>query len=433
MKPGLDIKRLVLWSMYNFGHAIALIVFFLYYSEWLVVDRGVPDIWFNMTFVGASLLFLLTVPVAGSVADKLNVNMPGLRVTTIFSFIFFFLTGFIAEIYPAYYVLSAVTFSLASYFYLFCYTYYNPLLKDVAVHEKHGLASGWGMFGDYSGQIFGLLVSLPVVSGALVLFGPDGRAATLMPAAILFLIFSLPMLIFFKEKSTKVCVKIDIVKEYRDVVGSFIKMCTLPGVGLFLLAYFFFNDAVTTASNNFPIWMDKVMFITGNTQNLVLISIIFAGVIGAPISGWLADRFGFKKVLLWNLAGWMVILPIFAAVHGFIAFIIACLVMGVWYGSIWTITRAYLLHLTPRSFLNRSFTYYTLMERFATFMGPLSWGLAVTYLPKADAMNYRFAAILMAIFIIIGYIIARKLPRKAAINPLDLDMLGHKVKPPAGY
>ncbi|MDE1941494.1 MAG: MFS transporter, partial [Patescibacteria group bacterium] len=184
---------------------------------------------------------------------------------------------------------------------------------------------------------------------------------------------------------------------------------------------------------NFPIWMDKVMSITGNTQSLVLISIIFTGVIGAPISGWLADRFGFKKVLLWNLAGWMVILPIFAAIHGFIAFIIACLVMGVWYGSIWTITRAYLLHLTPRSFLNRSFTYYTLMERFATFMGPLSWGLAVTYLPKADALNYRFAAILMAIFILIGYIIARKLPRKAAINPLDLDMLGHKVKPPAGY
>ncbi len=52
MKNGIDTKRLVLWSLYDFANSIVMIVFFLYYSQWLVVDRGVSDFWFNMTFVG---------------------------------------------------------------------------------------------------------------------------------------------------------------------------------------------------------------------------------------------------------------------------------------------------------------------------------------------------------------------------------------------
>jgi len=139
-------------------------------------------------------------------------------------------------------------------------------------------------------------------------------------------------------------------------------------------------------------------------------AIIFSGVIGAPVSGWLADGYGFKRVLLWILGGWIVIFPVFALTRGFTFFIIICVVMGLWYGAIWTVTRAYLLHLTPNNVLNQSFTYYTLMERFATFIGPFSWGLVVTYLPKTGGLNYRSAAVVMAVFVLIGYIIARNLP-----------------------
>jgi len=410
MKRGLDIKRLVLWSLYDFANSIVMVAFFLYYSEWLVVERGVSDFWFNMTFVGSSLLFLFTVPVAGAIADKLKVALPGLRVTTALSVVFFFITGLIAVAFPEYYGVSIVTFSLATYFYLFCFTYYNPLLNDVAIPERHGLASGWGMFGDWTGQIFGLLVTLPFATGALSLFGSHGRAATLIPAAILFLLFSLPMLVFFKEKSVRVDVPISLKGEYQSAFKSFLKLCALPGVGLFFLAYFFFNDAVTTASNNFPIFVQKVFSASDLTQTLLLIAIITASAIGSPVSGWLADRFGFKKTLLWILGGWIVIFPLMAIAKDFNLFIIICIVMGLWFGAIWTVTRAYLLHLTPPSMFNQSFTYYTLMERLATFIGPISWSLAIAYLPSAGALNYRSAAVLMAVFVGIGLLIARRLP-----------------------
>jgi len=174
---GVDLKRLVQWASYDFAHHVALIVFFLYYSEWLVVERGVSDFWFNMTFVGSSLLFLLTVPVISSITDKVRVSMPGLRVVTLFSVLFFLLTGVIATFYPEHTVLSIVTFSIAAYFYLFSFTFYHPLLQDVAEPSRRGFASGWGSFGDWSGEIFGLLVTLPIATGAIVLWHSSARAS----------------------------------------------------------------------------------------------------------------------------------------------------------------------------------------------------------------------------------------------------------------
>ena len=75
MKNGINRKQLVLWALYDFANSFVFITFFLYYSQWLVIDKGVSDFWFNMTFVGSSLLFLLTVPVAGSIADKIKVKV----------------------------------------------------------------------------------------------------------------------------------------------------------------------------------------------------------------------------------------------------------------------------------------------------------------------------------------------------------------------
>lgn len=410
MKNGINVKQLVLWAMYDFANSIVFIVFFFYYSQWLVVDRGISDFWFNMTFVGASFLFLLIVPVVSSIADKIKVNMPGLRITTILSATFFFLTGLIAAFFPEYYVISIATFSLASFFYLFCFTFYNPLLRDIATPEKRGFAAGWGQFGNWLGQITGLLLAMLFVTGTIKLFGDPNRAQTLIPASVSFFLFSLPLLIFFKESGTRTRAQINIKEEYKNIFKSFLNLCKLPGVGLFFLAYFLFNDAIITASSNFPIYIDRLFGVDDSIKSYLLLGILVTSAVGAPAGGWIADKIGFKKTLLGILIGWMIIFPLMAMATNFTFFIFVAIAMGLWFGSIWAVTKAYLLQLTPSSMLNQSFTYYTLMERMATFIGPISWGLVVTYLPKTNGFNYRFAAIVMAVFVFVGFIIARKLP-----------------------
>jgi UMF1 family MFS transporter len=417
MSNGINKKQLTIWALYDFANSFVFITFFLYYSQWLVVDHGVSDFWFNMTFVGSSLLFILTAPVAGLIADKTKVSLPSLRLTTILAFAFLFITGLITSLFSELYILSIITFSIGTYFYLFCFTFYNPLLRDVATPEKRGLASGWGQFGNWIGQVTGLLVALPFASGTITLMGDPGRAQTLIPATILFLLLASPLLIFFKESGVKAFVPLDLKNSYKNTYKSFLDLCKkYKGVGIFLLAFFFFNDAIITSSNNFPIYLDKLFGVSDATKSYLLIGIMITSALGAPIGGWVADKIGFRKTLLGLLVGWIAIFPVMAFSRSFTFFIFVTVFMGLWFGSIWTVARAYLMKLTPPSMLNQSFTYYTLMERFATLIGPISWGLIVTYFSKTNNFNYRSAAFAMAIFVFIGFLLARKLPENNQIE-----------------
>ena len=90
--------------------------------------------------------------------------------------------------------------------------------------------------------------------------------------------------------------------------------------------------------------------------------------------------------------------------------------MGLCFGSVWTVTRAMIIKYTPHHSLNQSFTYFVLMERFATFISPITWGLIIMYAPSSGSLNYRAAIFSMAIFVLIGLWIVKKLPKDIGIK-----------------
>jgi MFS transporter, UMF1 family len=89
--------------------------------------------------------------------------------------------------------------------------------------------------------------------------------------------------------------------------------------------------------------------------------------------------------------------------------------MGFLFGATWSVTRAVMLHLSPKESLNHAFSYYTLSERFSTFAGPLSWGLITSLMIHQGPIRYRIALISMTVFIIIGIIAVRKIPTKSPV------------------
>jgi MFS-type transporter involved in bile tolerance (Atg22 family) len=68
-------------------------------------------------------------------------------------------------------------------------------------------------------------------------------------------------------------------------------------MGLFLLAYFFFNDAIITSQNNFPIYVQRVFGVSDSIKSILLIGILLTSVLGAFLSGLVADKIGLKKTL----------------------------------------------------------------------------------------------------------------------------------------
>src|SRR3989344_4083538 len=92
----LNKKNIFLWTLYDFANSIVVIVFFLYFSQWLVIDKGVPDFWYNAIFAVGSLLLLLTAPILGSIADKTGRQQNYFNKITILSFLCFLVVSLIA-------------------------------------------------------------------------------------------------------------------------------------------------------------------------------------------------------------------------------------------------------------------------------------------------------------------------------------------------
>ena len=403
-------QNVVLWTLYDFANSIVTIVFFLYFSQWLVVEKGVADIWYNMIFTIGSVLLLLTAPVLGNIADRTGRQQVYLNRITLCAFGCFFAASLVALFFSRHVFIAALFFLLANYFYQFSFVFYNALLHHIAPPEKWGMISGIGQAGNWFGQIVGLFITLPLATGALYLFGEVGRAQTFLPATLLFFLLALPMLLWFKMPTSKAAGgPVSWRQEYGKQWRQFKMLVRTPNMGLFLLSYFFFNDAIITASNNFPILLQNVFAVSDSTKSMLLVSVLFTSVIGALCSGWVSDRIGLKKALMIVLGSWIIIFPSLAITTNFSVFIALCTLVGFLFGSIWTITRAAMTALCPKEQLNFGFSFYTLAERVSTLVGPLTWGLITSLLIHLGPTRYRLAVSAMTVFVIIGFFLLYKI------------------------
>ena len=409
----LNKKNVFLWTLYDFANSIVVIVFFLYFSQWLVIDKGVPDFWYNAIFAVGSLLLLLTAPILGSIADKTGKQQNYLNRITVFVFLFFILTAITTLFFSKNVFLAVLFFLIANYLYQFSFVFYNALLPYIAPPEMRGRISGIGQTGGWLGQIAGLLITLPLATGAVYFIGETGRAQTFLPAAIIFFILAIPMLLFFRlPKHEKFYGKISLKDEYKNYWYQFKELVKLPGMGLFLLSYFFFNDAIITASNNFPIYLQNVYAVPDGTKSMLLVGILATSAVGAFCSGFVADKIGLKKTLMIVVGSFVIIFPLMGFSPNFTIFVTLSILMGFFFGAIWTVTRATMAALCPKDKMNFGFSFYTLAERVSTLIGPLFWGLITYLFLDWGVIRYKIAVTFMVVFVLIGLYLLRNVEIK---------------------
>ena len=85
-----------------------------------------------------------------------------------------------------------------------------------------------------------------------------------------------------------------------------------------LISFFFFNDALITISNNYPIFMERVFGLPDQTKSMLLMLILFMSAVGGIVFGWIGDKIGNLKTLKIILSGWIILLPLIAITSNFI-------------------------------------------------------------------------------------------------------------------
>ncbi|MBI2595382.1 MFS transporter [Candidatus Daviesbacteria bacterium] len=406
-------KDIFYWALYDFANSFPVIVFALYFSQWLVIENHVSDFYYNLIFVIASVLLILTSPVLGAISDQKGIKLPFLKILTVSMIMTILITAFLTLFFKTsttIITLAAFFFLLTNYLYQFSLVFYYALFPQLAKLEKRGFVSGLGGGAGWLGQIVGLLVTLPFATGAIYLFGNPGRPQTFLPSIILFFLFSLPMLFLFKEKVHSTQAKISIKQEYQKYFDNFKTLIKIPGMGRFLLGYFFFTDAVLTLQNNYPIYLQQVYQVNDKLKAIFSITALLASVIGSIIIGYLADKKGLKKTLVVLMGIWILVIPFFSLAPDFTIFWAFAILVGFLGGATYPILRSILSYLSPEEKLSSSFSYYALMERFSTFLGPLVWRIIVTFLTSIGSSRYRIGMFSMGLFVILSFIILRKIP-----------------------
>ena len=407
-------RNILLWSLYDFANSIVMIVFLFYFSQWLVVDGGRPDWWYNATLIVASLLFVVTAPIAGQRLDRSGGKLAGVRATSAILFLFFSLTAIVTLFFPSQHLLATVLYTIAMYVYLMSFVYYTPMINDLTDGKNRGWISGLGMGANYAGQVFGLLATLPFATGAVTLFGASGRAQAFVPALVLFAVAALPMLWLYRDSSArKDAVRLRLADECAEVGRTVKTILSNRNLSLLLVAYFLFGDALLTFSNNFPIYLEKVFAAPDATKTYLTAGILLVSIAGSLVFGKISDRIGTKKALLVILAFWVAFFPVLAFAPSLGVASAACLVAGFFFGPAWVVSRSMASEFIPREAEGSSFSFYTLMERFATFVGPISWSVVLAATAGSGNAGYSYALMAMGALVLLGLLVVRKIATRA--------------------
>ncbi len=397
-------KDLTSWYLFDFANSFIYINLTVYFSQWIVVDKGLADFWYSLPFVLATIILIFVSSWAGHKGD-ISGNHSSLFIKLILGTAVCAVGIFMAGRYVeglAGAVTALIFFGILQLCYQLTFVPYSAFIKHIAPEDVYGKASGIGYFFGQAGSIVGVLATLPFATGTVTLFGTD-RLAVMPLAMLLFLVFALPSIIVFRKRRFVPFVN---TTPETKVLTAFVRHLSEsrrhPGVFRLLISYYFFSDAILTISLYSAIYLEKAFGIADSAKVTIFIIILATMAVGALLAGVLADRYSKRKILIISLiinALTVVVISFYKSPES-ISVIFG--LFGFSMGAVYATSRSYLTSLIPKSESGKFFGLYTFAERFSSVVGPLTWSLVVWLMSVYAPLNYRVAVFVMGLFIILA-------------------------------
>ena len=394
------------WALYDFANQFfALNVIALYFPRWLTIEKGCPEIFYSISF-GVSMFFVaIFAPILGSISDSTLRRKIFLVYFTLLSVFFTLSLGFSTNV-----MLALVFFAIANFGCQEAVVFYNALLVEVAKEGKVGFISGLGRMFGYSGAIFALYLSKPVI----VKFGYQ---ATFLLTAGLFLLFSLPCMILIKEKRIKTSLNLgyffkkpQLIEIFKKLKNTALDSKKYPGFNNFLKAAFFWLCAVNAIILFMTVYATKV-FGLGSLEvvDLLAFSTLFA-ILGSILSGFLSDWIGYKRTLFVVFFLWIACILAGALGSSPFHWLIGAFA-GASLGATWVVFRAAVIELTGRESIGQAFGLFNLLGYLAGVIGPLFWGFMLLLLAPLGGRGYRFTLASLLLFVGLGFVFFLRIPQ----------------------
>lgn len=404
------------WALYDFANTLfAMNVVSLYFALWVTQDRGAPDLAYATASSAALLAVALLSPLFGAWSDRVGRRLPFIGFFTLLCCLTIATVTWVQNLY-----LGLVLFAVSLFAYQIAQISYNAMLPDLATPETMGKVSGYGTAIGYLGSVVGVILVMPFVSGKL--FGlatpipAGGNAGAFLPVAVLFLLFSLPLLLGVKETPPRHATgRLTPPRRaaFAQLKASWQAARQVPGMTRYLVANLLFFDALNTVIGFMAIYATAVLGFDSaknEVQTVLMLATLFA-VAGSFAWGALTDRLGAKRALMGDLALWVLALLgfIFIRDKAIATWLLAPMV-GIAMGGTWTASRALLAGLAPPERQGEFFGLYSLAGKFAAVIGPLTWGLITSAFAFMPIGRYQLALGAQLLFVLAGLALLVKVP-----------------------
>ena len=415
------------WVLYDlantiFSMGVISLVFPLWVRDAVGAERA--DARYGViTAISMGIIFVLS-PLLGAMTDRARTRMPFLMISTGICVALTTLLG------RGPFMMTAVLFIIANAAYQAGLQFYDALLPEVSTPENRGRIGGIGVGVGYFGSYIAVGLSLLLT----VKDKPVDKTLLFTLYAIAFLLFSIPCLLFVKERGNPNPRPINLaamIDSLRGTYGALRHSQRFPGLLRFLIGRVFYTDAINTVINIMVLYTVNVAVASGLKKNqgeakaqlIMLFAITFA-VAGGFAWGWLADKIGPRRTLRHVLHFWMCIFVI-AALVGILKlpllfmFVVAALA-GFALGGVWAADRPFMLRLTPPDRIGEFYGLYGMVGRFSAITGPIVWAIVTSALIKGGAtplMAQGVAVLVLLALVIVSYVILRPVSDEPAARP----------------
>jgi UMF1 family MFS transporter len=397
-------KEVLAWSFYDFANQpfTTIVVTFIYSAFFVKViadnEQVGTTMWANGIAISAIVVALLS-PILGAIADSGGFRKFFLVIFTwicaVFSILLYFPEAGDVFLALTFFVIANIAFELGT---VFC----NSYLPDLSTKENSGSISGfaWGL--GFVGGLIALFLSL-----FLFELNDIGIRRINILVGIWLLLFSIPAIIFVKDRKKERFKKQHILSSFRTIKDTFKEVSRYKIISQFLIARLFFNDGLITIFALGGVYaVGTLDFTFDEVMQLGIVLNIAAG-FGAFVFGYIEDRIGSKKVINWTL-----IVLTLATLLAFIApethypkelFWISGILIGLMVGPNQSCSRSLMSQLTPKEKMNEFFGFFALTGKATSFLGPFLYGIITTL------YSQQVALLVVVVFFLLGFLLFNKI------------------------
>ena len=395
------------WIMYDVGNSafvlLSTAVVPIYANSLLEAagqDNSVSTWGYAQTV--ASLVIALLMPILGSIAD-----VQGMKIKF---FLGFFLTGVVMCLgmsLPLGWLAFLIVYVLATIGLNGSLTFYDSMLIDTTSNERMDKVSSHGYAWGYVGSTIPFIACIAVIFGGPALLGLDTAACTrisFLITALWWVAFTVPLLRSYRQvhyRTTADHTAEAVRGTFRELAGTFRRIARDRSLLLFMIAFFFYIDAVNTVISMSTSYGTQL----GIDSTQLVIALLVTQFVAFPCAilyGRLAGRFGAKRMIVIAVIAYLGIV-MFAAffLKTAVEFWILAILVGMFQGGIQALSRSYYGKIIPKDHANEYYGFYDIFGKTASVLGTFLVATTTAVTGNASAGVLSIAVLLVAALVLL--------------------------------